>query len=204
MSGTHCFMNSTLQVCASFLISLFMSLLGVRCRTVDALVDCSSTSSIRRLPRDRLIRVLPRPHPFHPGPLRPCRGLCAQCQHPDRAAHAHDPRAGARRVALLPPWGRAHGTLCCSSGVYPALTPAGVYVRKGMQLRFQVGVCASYKPARAHAVEAGRTFGLVGKDASSLRSVAHGALAGRARRRCMRLSRASSARITMCGICIGM
>ncbi|KAJ7817009.1 hypothetical protein B0H13DRAFT_2518353 [Mycena leptocephala] len=46
--------------------------------------------------------------------------------------------------------------------------PAGVYVRKGMQLRFQVGVCARYKPARAHAVEAGRTFGLVGKDAEDV------------------------------------
>ncbi|KAJ6460480.1 hypothetical protein C8R47DRAFT_994015 [Mycena vitilis] len=29
----------------------------------------------------------------------------------------------------------------------------------------QVGVCAAYKPSRAHAVEAGRTFGLVGRDA---------------------------------------
>ncbi|KAK7028605.1 ubiquitin-CONJUGAT-2 domain-containing protein [Favolaschia claudopus] len=48
---------------------------------------------------------------------------------------------------------------------YPALTPEGAYVRKGMQLRFQVGVCGKYKPSREHAVEAGRTFGLVGKDA---------------------------------------
>ncbi|KAJ7763374.1 hypothetical protein B0H16DRAFT_1311189 [Mycena metata] len=49
--------------------------------------------------------------------------------------------------------------------VYPPLTAEGQYVRKGMQLRFQVGVCSAYKPTREHAVEAGRTFGLVGKDA---------------------------------------
>ncbi|KAJ7187359.1 hypothetical protein C8R46DRAFT_880049 [Mycena filopes] len=49
--------------------------------------------------------------------------------------------------------------------VYPPLTPEGGYVRKGMQLRFQVGVCGRYKPSRAHAVEVGRTFGLVGRDA---------------------------------------
>ncbi|KAJ7127952.1 hypothetical protein C8R44DRAFT_979448 [Mycena epipterygia] len=48
---------------------------------------------------------------------------------------------------------------------YPPLTPTGEYPRKGMQLRFQVGVCGRYKPGREHAVEAGRTFGLVGKDA---------------------------------------
>jgi ubiquitin-conjugating enzyme E2 Q len=34
-----------------------------------------------------------------------------------------------------------------------------------MSLRFQVGVCGRYKPSREHAVEAGRTFGLLGKDA---------------------------------------
>ncbi|KAJ7613240.1 hypothetical protein B0H17DRAFT_701882 [Mycena rosella] len=48
---------------------------------------------------------------------------------------------------------------------YPPLTPAGDYARQGMRLRFQVGVCGRYKPDRAAAVEAGRTFGLVGKDA---------------------------------------
>ncbi|KAJ7616173.1 hypothetical protein DFH06DRAFT_1107922 [Mycena polygramma] len=49
--------------------------------------------------------------------------------------------------------------------VYPPLGSGGEYVRKGMALRFQVGVCAAYKPSRAHAVEASRTFGLVGRDA---------------------------------------
>ncbi|KAJ7763371.1 hypothetical protein B0H16DRAFT_1455221 [Mycena metata] len=47
--------------------------------------------------------------------------------------------------------------------VYPPLTAEGQYVRKGMQLRFQVGVCSAYKPTREHTMEAGRTFGLVGK-----------------------------------------
>ncbi|KAJ6632300.1 hypothetical protein B0H10DRAFT_1865630 [Mycena sp. CBHHK59/15] len=51
-------------------------------------------------------------------------------------------------------------------GVYPALSPVGVPLRPGVAaLRFQVGVCARYKPDRAAAVEAGRTFGLVGRDA---------------------------------------
>ncbi|KAJ6489722.1 hypothetical protein DFH09DRAFT_1377449 [Mycena vulgaris] len=48
---------------------------------------------------------------------------------------------------------------------YPPLTPGGEYVKPGMKLRFQVGVCARYKPGRAAAMEAARTFGLVGKDA---------------------------------------
>lgn len=48
---------------------------------------------------------------------------------------------------------------------YPPLTPMGEHARQGMRLRFQVGVCGRYKPDRAAAVEAGRTFGLVGKDA---------------------------------------
>ncbi|KAJ7213658.1 hypothetical protein B0H12DRAFT_1061615 [Mycena haematopus] len=46
------------------------------------------------------------------------------------------------------------------SNSYPPLGPGGAPVRKGLQLRFQVGVCPQYKPAREHAVEAGRTFGL--------------------------------------------
>ncbi|KAJ7686021.1 hypothetical protein B0H17DRAFT_1204566 [Mycena rosella] len=48
---------------------------------------------------------------------------------------------------------------------YPPLTPAGDYTRQGMRLRFQVRVCGRYKPDRAAAVEVGRTFGLLGKDA---------------------------------------
>ncbi|KAJ6612098.1 hypothetical protein B0H10DRAFT_2053468 [Mycena sp. CBHHK59/15] len=49
--------------------------------------------------------------------------------------------------------------------VYPALSPAGVLLRPGgAGLRFQVGVCVRYKPDRAAAVEAGHTFGLVGRD----------------------------------------
>ncbi|KAJ7463040.1 hypothetical protein FB451DRAFT_1095249 [Mycena latifolia] len=51
------------------------------------------------------------------------------------------------------------------AAAYPPLTPAGEYAKQGMKLRFQVGVCPRYKPDRAAAVEAGRTFGLVGKDA---------------------------------------
>ncbi|KAJ7194306.1 hypothetical protein GGX14DRAFT_476496 [Mycena pura] len=52
-----------------------------------------------------------------------------------------------------------------SAAAYPPITPDGEYVRKGIQLRFQVGVCARYKPSRTHAVEVVRTYGLVGKDA---------------------------------------
>ncbi|KAJ7320981.1 hypothetical protein DFH08DRAFT_713280 [Mycena albidolilacea] len=64
-------------------------------------------------------------------------------------------------VLLISGFGSGGG----GGNVYPPLAAGGGYVRKGMQLRFQVGVCARYKPARAHAVEAGRTFGLVGRDA---------------------------------------
>ncbi|KAJ7458741.1 hypothetical protein B0H11DRAFT_2286534 [Mycena galericulata] len=66
------------------------------------------------------------------------------------------------------------------AGAYPPLTPQGVYVGAvggggggagpgagagGRELRFRVGVCGRYKPARSAALEAGRTFGLLGKDA---------------------------------------
>jgi ubiquitin-conjugating enzyme E2 Q len=64
-------------------------------------------------------------------------------------------------VLLISGFGSGGG----GGNVYPPLAAGGGYIRKGMQLRFQVGVCARYKPARAHAVEAGRTFGLVGRDA---------------------------------------
>ncbi|KAJ7059776.1 hypothetical protein C8F01DRAFT_989503 [Mycena amicta] len=68
------------------------------------------------------------------------------------------PRRAAYLVLLISGLGSAATS-------YPPLTPQGEYVRKGMSLRFQVGLCGRYKPSREHAVEAGRTFGLVGKDA---------------------------------------
>ncbi|KAF7297153.1 UBIQUITIN-CONJUGAT-2 domain-containing protein [Mycena indigotica] len=68
------------------------------------------------------------------------------------------PRRAAHLVLLISGLGSAATS-------YPPLTPQGEYVRKGMSPRFQVGVCGRYKPSREHAVEAGRTFGLVGRDA---------------------------------------
>ncbi|KAF7320888.1 UBIQUITIN-CONJUGAT-2 domain-containing protein [Mycena chlorophos] len=68
------------------------------------------------------------------------------------------PKRAAHLVLLISGLGSAASS-------YPPLTPHGEYIRKGMALRFQVGVCGRYKPSREHAVEAGRTFGLVGKDA---------------------------------------
>ncbi|KAF7329967.1 UBIQUITIN-CONJUGAT-2 domain-containing protein [Mycena kentingensis (nom. inval.)] len=67
------------------------------------------------------------------------------------------PRRAAHLVLLISGLGAATS--------YPPLTPQGEYARKGMSMRFQVGVCGRYKPSREHAVEAGRTFGLLGKDA---------------------------------------
>ncbi|KAJ6451098.1 hypothetical protein C8R47DRAFT_1221896 [Mycena vitilis] len=77
----------------------------------------------------------------------------------------HGPRAGARRVGPPAAGGAQCAAVASGGTVYPPLGSGGEYVRKGMALRFQVGVCAAYKPSRAHAVEAGRTFGLVGRDA---------------------------------------
>ncbi|KAF8190600.1 hypothetical protein K438DRAFT_1831354 [Mycena galopus ATCC 62051] len=57
------------------------------------------------------------------------------------------------------------GTGAAGVSAYPPLGENGVPKRKGLGLRFQVGVCARYKPDREHAIEAGRTFGLVGRDA---------------------------------------
>ncbi|KAJ7641952.1 hypothetical protein FB45DRAFT_1054322 [Roridomyces roridus] len=65
------------------------------------------------------------------------------------------------------------------AGTYPPLASDGSYAasggknggsgpgagKGGKQLQFQVGVCGSYKPAQSAAVEAGRTFGLLGRDA---------------------------------------
>ncbi|KAJ6506730.1 hypothetical protein C8R45DRAFT_1090408 [Mycena sanguinolenta] len=70
----------------------------------------------------------------------------------------------ARHLVLLIS-GFGSGAPAAGAQCYPPMSAAGVPLRKGLQLRFQVGVCARYKPARAHALEAGRTFGLVGKDA---------------------------------------
>ncbi|KAJ6535050.1 hypothetical protein B0H19DRAFT_963825, partial [Mycena capillaripes] len=70
----------------------------------------------------------------------------------------------ARHLVLLIS-GFSTGASFGSTSVYPALTPAGTYARPSTQLRFQVGVCKRYKPGREAAVEAGRTFGLVGRDA---------------------------------------
>ncbi|KAJ7753671.1 hypothetical protein DFH07DRAFT_868677 [Mycena maculata] len=65
-----------------------------------------------------------------------------------------------------------------AAGAYPPLAPDGTYVGArmalgagpgagagGKELKFRVGVCGRYKPARSAALEAGRLFGLLGKDA---------------------------------------
>ncbi|CAK5263224.1 unnamed protein product [Mycena citricolor] len=63
---------------------------------------------------------------------------------------------------------------------YPAIAKNGEPAQKTTQLRFQLGICNRYKPSREHAVEANRTFGLLGKDAEDeLREAREAALRAR-------------------------